>query len=238
MERVLKPQVTNIHNICYKLLKALISISSENMVKAIITLTVFTFCHADIETQNMSAVAMISGDYLPQGSSSWLAKLRERKNSEVLRKVGWQRNSLYVYEWMGQGTLTERKSQKDITYPFFNVVCEIFYWESKLLLWWFSETTRVISEKDSGVFVSVRWKGSYGANALPFCCSWYCHVSWALLDEEGKEGKKRTATCKTCIAQIHIFTKSVLQRGGKNMNLQVHHLSNTSCQNSVPSLKQ
>lgn len=40
------------------------------------------------DTQNMSAVAKMSGDWLPQGRCSWLAKLRERKNSGVLRKVG------------------------------------------------------------------------------------------------------------------------------------------------------
>lgn len=57
----------------------------------------------------------------------------------------------------------------------------------------------------------------------PDIASW--RPFWTFPDEEGKEGGKRTATCKTCITQIHIFTESVLQRG-KDMNLclRVHHL--------------
>lgn len=53
-----------------------------------------------------------------------------------------------------------------------------------------------------------------------------------------KRGKKPQQLAKR-ITEIHAFTKSVLQRGGKNMNLylQVHHLTNASCQKSVPSIK-
>lgn len=141
---------------------------------------------------------------------------------------------------MDQATLTERKSQKDIIYPLLKGVCEIFFNEQSVLLpWWLPGNTRAVSEKGSGICLyQLGEKVTTGPNA--FLLFLILPALLGLSRWGGKKGEKRTATCKTCIAQIHIFTKSALQRGRKNMNLylQVHHLTNASCQKSVPSLKQ
>lgn len=112
------------------------------------------------DTQNMSAVAMMSGDWLPQGIWSWLAKLREMKSSEELGKVDWQRKSLCGQEWMGQGTLTERKSQKGIKYLLLNGVCEIFKWAIyDFTLMVVRQYKSSFSERFWCMFVSIKWKG-------------------------------------------------------------------------------